>query len=84
MILVLNEWVFHDLLRENGVESFKETARFLISFKDSDDRMVYPPEERWKQKAFRLMTMSEPPRETGQPAVSQSVARFGTDYPDQS
>ena len=61
MILVLNEWVFHDLLRENGVESFKETARFLISFKDSDDRMVYPSEKRWKQKAFRLMTMSDPP-----------------------
>jgi hypothetical protein len=29
MLYVLNEWVFHDLLGENGDDTFKETGRFL-------------------------------------------------------
>ena len=61
MILVLNEWVFHDLLHENDEKEFRETARFLISFKRSDDLLVIPPKKRWKQKANRLMRMSDIP-----------------------
>ena len=30
MILVLNEWIFHDLLCENGPSTFKETADFVV------------------------------------------------------
>ena len=59
MILVLNEWVFHDLLFENGDLIFQETARFLVAFGESEDVLVIPAEERWKQKAFQLMTMSD-------------------------
>ena len=57
MILVLNEWVFHDLLLDNGDAAFQETAKFLIAFQESEDILVVPAEERWKRKAFQLMTM---------------------------
>jgi hypothetical protein len=60
MILVLNEWVFHDLLSENGPDAFRETAAFLVSFIRSGDRMVVPAEKRWREKAFHLMNMSDP------------------------
>ena len=59
MILVLNEWVFHDLLFDNGDLAFQETARFLIAFQESEDVLVIPAEERWRRKAFQLMTMSD-------------------------
>ena len=59
LALVLNEWVFHDLLHQNEEEHFRETARFLISFKNSNDLLVIPPKKRWKQKAYRLMSMSD-------------------------
>ena len=59
MILVLNEWVFHDLLFENGDLAFRETARFLVALQGSEDILVIPAEERWNRKAFQLMTMSD-------------------------
>ena len=59
MILVLNEWVFHDLLFENEDPAFQETAQFLIAFAESNDDLVIPAEERWKRKAFQLMTMTD-------------------------
>ena len=59
MILVLNEWVFHDLLFENGDPAFQETARFLADFGESEDVLVIPAEDRWKRKAHQLMTMSD-------------------------
>ena len=60
MLLLLNEWVFHDLLGENGCDALTETAEFLISFDRSNNRLVIPAEERWKQKAKRLMLMRDP------------------------
>ena len=59
MILVLNEWLFHDLWGENGNSAFQETARFLVAFAESEDILVIPAEERWKRKAHQLMTMSD-------------------------
>ena len=59
MILVLNEWVFHDLLFENGDLAFQEAARFLVAFRKSEDVIVIPAEERWKRKAHQLMKMSD-------------------------
>ena len=59
MILVLNEWVFHDLLFENDDPAFQETAQFLVAFGEFEDVLVIPNEERWKRKAFQLMTMSD-------------------------
>ena len=42
MILVLNEWVFHDLLFDNGDPAFRETARFLVALQTSEDVLVIP------------------------------------------
>ena len=54
MIPVLNEWVFHDLLRENGAQAFLETSAFLSSFCDSEHRLIVPYEPRWHDKANQL------------------------------
>ena len=60
MILVINEWIFHDLLGENGLERFRSAAAFLVKLDGSNDRIVMPPEERWRRKAFQLMTATGP------------------------
>jgi hypothetical protein len=60
MLYVLNEWVFHDLLSENGGDAFMETGRFLFAFNSSGDRLVIPPQRRWNEKAHRLMRMTDP------------------------
>ena len=60
MILVLNEWIFHDLLGENGDDRQREAAAFLNAFYSSSDRLVLPAEPRWMQKAYRLMTLTSP------------------------
>ena len=59
MIVVLNEWVFHDLWEENGENSQRETALFLRAFVQSDDSLVVPNEIRWSSKANRLMEFTD-------------------------
>ena len=59
MIVVLNEWVFHDLLGDNGAESQRETASFLDAFFSSSDMLVVPAEPRWIRKAYQLMTLTD-------------------------
>ena len=59
MIVVLNEWVFHDLLGDNGSESQRETANFLTVFFSSSDMLAVPPEPRWMRKAYQLMTLTD-------------------------
>ena len=60
MILVINEWIFHDLLGENGLERFRSAAAFLVKLDGSNDRIVMPAEARWRGKAFQLMTATSP------------------------
>ena len=60
MILLLNEWVFHDLTLENGEDNFRETARFLIYLQDAHITLVVPAERRWLVKAGRLFDGSDP------------------------
>ena len=60
MLLLLDEWVFHDLLGENGSDALRDTAKFLIAFRQSNDRMVFPSKKRWRQKAFQLMGLTDP------------------------
>ena len=60
MIVVLNEWIFHDLLGQNGPEFQRETARFLDAFFSSSDVLVFPTEPRWTRKAYQLMTLTDP------------------------
>ncbi len=59
MIVVLNEWVFHDLMGENGRESQWETVSFLRLFFESSDVLVVPAEPRWTRKAYQLMTLTD-------------------------
>lgn len=59
MILVLNEWVFHDLLGDNGPDAFRQTAAFMARLDDSDDKVVMPTEDRWRGKALQLETVSD-------------------------
>ena len=61
MILVLNEWIFHDLLGENGEVAQQETAAFLNVFHASSDKLALPNERRWMQKAYRLLTLNDAP-----------------------
>ena len=60
MILVINEWIFHDLLGENGEGRFRETARFVVELDRSADTLVMPIEERWRAKANQLWGMANP------------------------
>ena len=60
MIIVLNEWVFHDLLGDNGPERRRQTLAFMEAFESSGDRLVIPNEDRWLQKALSLTFRQEP------------------------
>ena len=59
-ILLLNEWLFHDLTMENGEYNFRETARFLMYLQDAQITLVVPSEKRWLDKAGRLFDDEEP------------------------
>ena len=60
MILVINEWIFHDLFGENGEDRYRATARFVIELDRSRDTIVIPVEDRWKAKANQLWGMANP------------------------
>ena len=59
MIIVLNEWVFHDLWGDNGGRRQQETVQFLISLVQSEDTLIVPNERRWVSKANSLMRFSD-------------------------
>ena len=66
MILVINEWIFHDLLCENGAVNFRQTAEFVVRLNSSQDVVVMPVEERWREKANTLRSATNPiQRQTG-------------------
>ena len=60
MILVINEWIFDDLNGTNGPDRFKETARFVLELNRSQDRVVMPTEQRWREKANRARSAANP------------------------
>lgn len=60
MIVVLNEWIFHDLLGDNGPERRRRTRAFMEAFESSGDSLVIPNEPRWRRKAYGLMRRQEP------------------------
>ena len=60
MILVINEWIFHDLLGENGPEAYDATEYFVERLFQSADWIVMPNEQRWKSKAYQLMISATP------------------------
>ena len=60
MILVINEWIFHDLLGENGPQKFRQSADFVLKLDKSSDIVVMPTEERWRIKANQLWGVATP------------------------
>ena len=60
MIIVLDEWVFHDLQGNNKDERRRPTWAFMDAFETSGDKLVIPNEARWLQKAHGLTLMREP------------------------
>ncbi|MCY4652862.1 MAG: hypothetical protein OXC95_06815 [Dehalococcoidia bacterium] len=59
MILVLNEWLFEDLLGRNGSNKQEETRRFLLALEASEDKFVIPSKKRWNDKGYSLMTQRD-------------------------
>ena len=76
MILVLNEWVFHDLLFENGDPAFQETARFLVAFGESEDILVIPGRGTLETKGISTHDDVRPPPEISQQVVAQSDSEY--------
>ena len=60
MILVINEWLFHDLLGENGPQAYEATKDFVKRLFQSTDWIVLPNEQRRKSKAYQLMASATP------------------------
>ena len=74
MILVINEWIFHDLLGENGPQRFRQTAEFVLKLDKSSDVVVMPTEERWRVKANQLWGLASPiEREIGRLLLNMFV-----------
>ena len=59
MLIVFNEWIFHDLWGQNGEQRQQETAQVLIKLENTRDRFVVPNEFRWVNKANRLMEFTD-------------------------
>ena len=55
MLIVLNEWIFHDLWGQNGEQGQREAVQFLRALVNSTDSLIVPNEPRWTGKANRLM-----------------------------
>ena len=60
MILVINEWIFHDLLSNIRSIEFRETAKFVEKLYESNDIVVIPNGDRWKLKASNLWGADDP------------------------
>lgn len=58
-MLVINEWLFHDLQGENGREKQIETHRFLRELESREDRLVFLRESQWAQKSWDLMRSND-------------------------
>ena len=54
-LLVINEWLIHDLLGDNGADAQRESARFLVAFEQSDDAIAVLHDSPWMEKVYELM-----------------------------
>jgi len=62
MLIVLNEWVFHDLRGDNGPLRQSGAEDLLSALRVSTDRIVVPDESPWTSKAYQMMKLSDPRR----------------------
>lgn len=60
MILLLNEWIIHDLKGDNGDAKQEEAILFLLKLIKSDDKIIVRVGSPWWEKAYKLMKESDP------------------------
>ena len=70
-MLVINEWIFHDLRGENKADAQQEAGRFLIAFEQSDDTIAVLYGSQWMEKIHELM------EQTGSQINNPYAQRFG-------
>ena len=68
-LLVINEWLIHDLLGDNGADAQRESARFLVAFEQSDDAIAVLHDSPWMEKIYELM------RQTGAQTAAPLMRR---------
>lgn len=59
MILILDEWIFHDLQNENGNDRQRETFQFLERIKEkNNDKIVWIKNSKFEDKYWNLSKLS--------------------------
>lgn len=53
-VLAINEWLFSDLLGENGHYGRSEASIFLLKLIEGPDRILFPKSSPWAKKTSRL------------------------------
>lgn len=57
---VVNEWLLHDLMGENGPIRQKEADLFLDCLLHQCDVIVFVEGSPWAKKAYKLMKLTDP------------------------
>ena len=70
---VVDEWCLHDLRGDNAQEAQEETARFLERLKARCDQIAVLRGSSWMEKAYELMTHSNPPVRTLSKCLHQGI-----------
>jgi hypothetical protein len=58
--IVLNEWVLHDLMGDNGPDAQRDAAQLLVKLIDGSDRISAMAGSVWTKKAWELMKFNDP------------------------
>lgn len=53
-VFAINEWLFSDLLGENGTTKRSEAEMFLVALIERPHRILFPTSTPWAQKAYKL------------------------------
>lgn len=54
-LFILDEWLFHHLRGEAGLERQQEAIRILLEIEKRCDRIAWKPNTPWASKAYQLM-----------------------------
>ena len=55
-LIVLNEWVLHDLAGDNGGQRQRQANSLLDKFDGASNLLAVPADSQWMQKLWRLAT----------------------------
>ena len=56
--IITDEWLFHDLLGQNGTDKQEETSRFLVRLAQNDDKLLVLKESPFEEKTKLLLKNS--------------------------